>query len=135
MRAIKPLALPLLVPWVRADDQHDALPANYPAALTHRLYGRPYLHRPSWVVSIKNLREKALPHHESRGGHNETARRPARKYSNPGVIPTRWTAVGRPWPRMHRMLGSNGMDGGCNGARRSRRILVGMLGLAAGAAA
>ena len=26
---------------------------------------------PSWVVSINNIREKALPAHESAGGHNE----------------------------------------------------------------
>jgi hypothetical protein len=70
------------VPGVRADHEHDAAPPDHPAALTHRLYGRSYLHRPFWVVSIKNLREKARSPHESGDGHNKKARRPTKEYSN-----------------------------------------------------
>src|SRR5215208_577919 len=96
------------MPGVRTDHEHDAAPPDHPAALAHRLYGRSYLHRPSWVVSINNLREKALPHHESRGGHNEIGRRPTRKYSSACVIVAYGTSfftetvcwkVGRFWNR------------------------------------
>src|SRR3954447_3567017 len=38
------LPLPLLVTRVGADNEHDAAPPNDSAALTHRLYGRSYLH-------------------------------------------------------------------------------------------
>src|SRR5262245_7999744 len=41
------LALPLLVPRVRADDQHLAVPLDHAAAVTHRLDGRTYLHERS----------------------------------------------------------------------------------------
>src|SRR5262245_1121324 len=42
------LALPLLVPRVRADDQHGAVPLDHAAAVTHRLDGWTYLHGRSW---------------------------------------------------------------------------------------
>jgi hypothetical protein len=52
------LALSLLVPRVRADHEHDAAPADDPATLTHRLYGRSYLHRPFLGRIEQQLREK-----------------------------------------------------------------------------
>src|SRR5512134_2704499 len=38
-RLLRSLALPLLVPRVRADDQHAAVPLDHAAAVTHRLDG------------------------------------------------------------------------------------------------
>src|SRR3954469_16574306 len=65
MRATRPASpLPLLVAWVRADDQHDAAPPDHPATLTHRLYGRSYLH-PLLAGRIQSVTEKACQPHES----------------------------------------------------------------------
>src|SRR6187551_763616 len=57
-------ALPLLVARIRADDQHDAAPPDHPATLTHRLYGRSYLH-PLLAGRIQSVTEKACGPHES----------------------------------------------------------------------
>ena len=47
------LALPLLVAGVRADHEHDAAPADDPAALTHRLYGRSNFHLESLAAASR----------------------------------------------------------------------------------
>jgi hypothetical protein len=44
---LSPLALPLLVPWVLADDPRDALSLDDLAVLTSRLDRRPNLHSPA----------------------------------------------------------------------------------------
>src|SRR5918995_5558436 len=38
------LALPLLMPWVGADDHHDAPAPDHPTPIAHLLHGRPDLH-------------------------------------------------------------------------------------------
>ena len=80
------LALPLLVPGVRADDQHDAAPPNDPATLTHRLYGRSYLHRSSrWVVSNQLRRRPTGPMNRAHR-HTKTALRPTENGSRARLI-------------------------------------------------
>src|SRR3974377_412617 len=49
MRAM--LALPLPVPWVRADHLHGAVPADHLALLTDRFYRCPDLHSSSLLAS------------------------------------------------------------------------------------
>src|SRR3954451_21862335 len=56
--------LPLLVAGVRADDQDDTAPPDYPATLAHRLYGRSYLH-PLLAGRIQSVTENACRPHES----------------------------------------------------------------------
>src|SRR6266480_1095973 len=65
--------LPLLVARVRADHQDDAAPPDHPATLTHRLYGRSYLH-PLLAGRIQSVTEKACRPHES--GPRAPKRRP-----------------------------------------------------------
>src|SRR5581483_3326939 len=43
---VAPSALPLLVPWVRADDPHLPVPADDLALVAHLLHRRPNLHAP-----------------------------------------------------------------------------------------
>src|SRR5918996_1148202 len=81
MRAISRSALPLLMAGVRADHEHDAAAPDDPAPLTHRLYGRSYLHRP-FAGRIQLQLEKVLRPQESGHGHTNAAVWPLKKLSS-----------------------------------------------------